>query len=91
MSDGDAPGEIIIAMGSPGTTRNSTNTTRATPTRVNAAMPRRCSKPEIMASLEGESADLRPPCALPCVHQALLTSVGWSAPVWLATTLSEDL
>ena len=42
MSEGEAPGEIIIAMGSPGTTRSSTKMMTATPTRVIAAMPRRC-------------------------------------------------
>src|SRR3984893_517289 len=34
MSSADAPGGIIIAIGSPGTTRNSTKTITATPTSV---------------------------------------------------------
>jgi hypothetical protein len=38
---GDAPGDIIIAIGSPGTTRNKTNTIVATPTKVIAAIARR--------------------------------------------------
>src|SRR5882757_3075736 len=34
MSAGEAPGGIIMAMGSPGTTRSNTKTITATPTRV---------------------------------------------------------
>src|SRR6202167_6030842 len=41
MSAWLAPGEIIIAMGSPGTTRRRTKTTIATPTRVASATRRR--------------------------------------------------
>src|ERR1700712_3692053 len=41
MSAGVAPGDIIIAIGSPGTTRNSTKTMSATPNSVAAAMIRR--------------------------------------------------
>src|SRR5271156_3393155 len=41
MSAGVAPGDIIIAMGSPGTILSSTNTIVATPLRVTAAMKRR--------------------------------------------------
>src|SRR5665213_322607 len=41
MSEGLAPGEIIIAIGSPGATRSNTNTTTATPTSVPRAMPNR--------------------------------------------------
>src|SRR4051794_5360495 len=41
MSPGLAPGAIIMAMGSPGATRSSTNTTTATPSRVAAAATRR--------------------------------------------------
>src|SRR5271163_798950 len=41
MSAGVAPGDIIIAMGSPGTTLSSTNTIVATPPKVTAAMKRR--------------------------------------------------
>ena len=41
MSAGPAPGEIIMATGSPGTTRSSTNTTTATPASVMIAMATR--------------------------------------------------
>src|SRR5271163_3498015 len=41
MSAGVAPGDIIIAMGSPGTTLSRTNTIVATPPKVTAAMKRR--------------------------------------------------
>src|SRR6516225_4796528 len=47
MSAGEAPGEIIIATGSPGTTRSSTKMMIATPTRVIAAMARRWGAPDI--------------------------------------------
>src|SRR5271169_6132958 len=41
MSAGVAPGDIIIAIGSPGTTLSSTNTIVATPLRVTTAIKRR--------------------------------------------------
>src|SRR5690349_7411706 len=41
MSAGLAPGAIIMAMGSPGTTRNSTKTISPTPNSVTAAMATR--------------------------------------------------
>src|SRR6185436_7776340 len=44
MSSVVAPGGIIIAMGSPGTTRSRTNTTTATPNNVGNAQRRRFSR-----------------------------------------------
>src|SRR5665213_1410456 len=43
MSSGVAPGPIIIAIGSPGATRSSTNTTTSTPNSVGTAHSRRLS------------------------------------------------
>src|SRR5436305_1736296 len=48
MSAAEAPGEIIMATGSPGATRNRTKTTTATPASVTRAMlPRRRAPPII--------------------------------------------
>ncbi len=48
MSAGEAPGEIIIAIGSPGTTRSSTKIATPTPVRVIAAIARRLRSAEAM-------------------------------------------
>src|SRR5208337_5518070 len=90
MSAGEAPGEIIIAIGSPGTTRNSTNTMTATLMSVIAAMPTRLSRPEVMRSPRNElgSANLHPP-SRPLSAYALVTSVGCRAPEW-RTVLPDD-
>ena len=94
MSAGVAPGEIIIAIGSPGTTRSSTNTMIATPSNVTAAMIRRWAVTEIMQARstrgqKGARTNLVVPRPFPV--QALDTRVGCSAPVALGITLSDAL
>jgi len=81
-----------MAIGSPGTTRNNTNTMTATPIIVIAAMPNRCNRPEVILGPppESRSAGLLSRSALPFA-QPLETSVGCNAPVPLATTFSDDL
>ena len=94
MSAAVAPGEIIIAIGSPGTTRSSTNTMIATPSNVTAAMIRRWAVTGIMEarSTRGQKrarTNLVVPRPLPV--QALDTRVGCSAPVALGITFSDAL
>ena len=96
MSAGLAPGEIIIAMGSPGTTRRRTNTTIATPASVTSATRRRRrTASAIIASSRlhpiapkatGAGRDRRPPA-----QAAGDTSVGCKAPDLFGMTLRSDL
>ena len=94
MSAGVAPGEIIIAIGSPGTTRSSTNTMIATPSKVTAAMIRRWAATDVIdarATRRQERARTNPAVPRPRSAQALDTNVGCSAPVAFGDHLERCL
>src|SRR6201987_881783 len=95
MSAGLAPGEIIIATGSPGTTRRSTNTTIATPASVRTAMAARLTT-TVMTDLRKHQK--RPPLQRPIggggrsgSYDAFVTKVGCSPPETLGVTLRSAL
>ncbi len=94
MSAGVAPGEIIIAMGSPGATRSSTNTMIATPSNVTAAMIRRWTATDVIdarAARGQKRARTNPAVPHPLSAQALDTNVGCSAQVAFGITISDAL
>ena len=68
----EAPGEIIIAIGSPGTTRNSTNTMTATPEQGD----RRHAEPLQQAQSHSAGRDPRARSAAPASRPALLVESG---------------